>query len=158
MEGSPGDWSAEFHNGNLHRVENAFNRIVADCAKMTGAALDLAAGEIDRRDWVAKAACGIQSINAPLSSEWLGQVKTPFGDADRIRIADDVSTRTYDVLKNGALVSSTFRPASGGPEVISKAREVSAALPSASIFSESSLVTSVVPEQYRSQPTDSPNQ
>jgi len=31
------EWSAEFHQGALHRVETPRDRIIADCAAMTGA-------------------------------------------------------------------------------------------------------------------------
>lgn len=151
-EQSGGDWSAEFHSGHLHRVESAFNRLVANCATMTGAALDLKTGQIDRRDWVAKAACGIQSIAKPLSSQWLGEAKTRFGLVDRIRITDDASARTYEVMLNGALVGSTYAPISGEPETVSTAIAVSSTLPSNVLFTEQSLGQSFVPEKYKSAP------
>lgn len=152
MAGSTGDWSAEFHSGKLHRVENLFNRIVADCTTMKGAALDLTTGEIDRRDWVAKAACGIQSMATPRRLEWLGTAETVFGVADRVEITDDVSTRVYDVLPSGVLVSSTYRPKSGEFEATTKAVAVTLALPAKDIFSEASLQSSFVPDQYKQGP------
>lgn len=149
MNASLGDWSAEFHKGPLHRVESVFNRIVANCETMTGAALNLETGQIDRREWTAKAACGIQSLSNPLEERWLGSVETTFGVADRVKISDDVSTRTYQVLKNGAIVASTYLPKLGANETSSNAVEVSAELPDQEIFSESSLHSSFVPEKFK---------
>ena len=153
MDGSSGDWAAEFNSGALHRVENSINRIVADCSKMTGAAYDLATGEIDRGAWTAKAACGIQSLTTSLSSKWLGQVETPFGRGDRILITDAVSARTYDVLDNGVIAASTYHRNSDGRDIVMEASDVSNSLPKADIFSESSLQESVVPDRYKQSPT-----
>jgi hypothetical protein len=152
MEGSPGDWAAEFNRGDLHRVENSINRIVADCVKMTGAAFDLATGNVDRGAWAAKAACGIQSLKAPLRTKWMGRVETPFGTADRVLITDDVSDRTYDVLENGVLVASTYHRISDDLLVLNKASAVSNTLPAGDIFSEASLQESIVPDQYKVEP------
>lgn len=144
-------WSAEFHQGNLHRLETPGIRVVADCDAMTGTSLDVATGKKFSDTSIAKAACGINT-NFPIhSAEWLGRYPTRFGEANRIRITATDAVRTYDVLDNGALVAALYADGEGRSLVKNHAIAVLATVPR-NIFSEESLIKSFVPAQFQSKP------
>jgi hypothetical protein len=144
-------WSAEFHSGNLHRVEAPHVRIVADCKEMVGTRLLVATGEKLTDPSVAKAACGINANFEIQSAEWLGHHKTEFGMADRVRITDEDTIRTYEVLDNGALATSVYQRRDGQPLVNNWSVVVRDSVPD-DIFSEASLEQSAVPAEFQSAP------
>jgi hypothetical protein len=150
-QGIEDGWSAEFHSGDLHRVESPMSRSVADCKKRTGTNLNLKTGKIISNHTVSNAACGINTNFQFRAVEWLGRHKTTFGDADRVRITDDNSILTYDVLDNGVLVSTIVVDRQGKPLVTNSPIALLATVPEG-IFSEESLQLSVVPEKYRKPP------
>ncbi len=147
------EWSAEFHSGDLHRVENPRIRAVADCKAMTGAYLDIATGKITRDAAVARVSCGI-STNAPFkSSRYDGSVQSPFGPAERFTVSDGQQRRTYDVTADGAIVRSYFiLEATGEMTIDQRSVAVLPTLPATDIFDEASLSRSFVPDQYKTPP------
>jgi hypothetical protein len=145
------EWSAEFHSGNLHRVETPRDRVVADCAAGIGIAVNLVTGERASGQQVAKAACGVNANMPILSSRHLGKVKTKFGLADKIEITDKNQIRGYSVLANGALVEATITER-GPPKKLRLSYcpiLVSGKLPEQDIFTSESLKRSVVPSNIQ---------
>jgi cysteine synthase len=139
-------WSAEFHSGNLHRVEIPEVRIVADCEAMTGTQYIVETGERLSGIEIAKAACGIQANSKIVSARKLGTRKTSFGKATIIEIIDPSERRTYDISDEGILLGQTISDKGKGGHlwVSNKAMEVLRELPDDDIFSEKSLERSVV--------------
>jgi hypothetical protein len=146
-----GEWSAEFHSGNLHRVETPRDRIIADCKAMTGTYLVIETGELIEGPEVAKAACGINANQKIISKRKLANVRTQFGEASRIEINDSEFRRTYDVSKESVLLAGTMSDAGkdGKLRMINKATHVSRLLPKGDIFSVVSLYRSVVAEKFK---------
>ena len=120
---------------------------------MKGAHLKLATGKTSTDEWVAKAACGINANRPILKSKFLGQVGTPFGPAQRIRMTDQDNIRTYDVVKSGALVAQTIADLDGTMRVENVATELLATVPEGDIFSETSLQSSAVADRYKERPS-----
>lgn len=145
------EWSAEFHQGTLHRVETPRDRIVADCAAGTGIYLRVPTKEIIRGPNVAKAACGIQANSEIIESRVLSSGSGPFGPAVVVLVRDPENIRTYTVAESGALIASTIDDLESRRLITANAV---ALLPTAAgdIFTEASLAASAVPEKYRSKP------
>ena len=143
------EWGAEFHHGALHRVETPTNRMVANCTDLSGTHLFLPTGERSSEEWIAKAACGINANKPIASSEWLGRVDTPFGPADRVKLVDGDSIRTYDVADNGALVAGTISDLDGTMRVVNTAVELRPRVADMGIFAPSSLNRSAVPDRIK---------
>jgi hypothetical protein len=142
-------WGAEFHSGDLHRVETPMSRSIADCHKRTGTNLNLKSRNVISNYTVANAACGINT-NFPFRAvEWMGRKNTGFGEADRVRVTDDNSVVTYDVLDNGAIVGTTYVDRQGKPLVTSWATRIENKVPDG-IFTPESLNRSFTPEQFKS--------
>ena len=146
------EWAAEFHKGNLHRVETPQTRLVADCAAVMGTYLEVETGETGTNAQVARVACGISAARPIRSAEWITRVNSRFGPIDRIRVTDDKVIRTYDVADNGALVSGTISDLDGTLRLDNFALDLLSTLPSEDIFSKESLQRSVVPDQYKQRP------
>lgn len=142
-------FSAEFHQGNLHRVETLVARIVADCAKMTGTALFIKSGEMVRGEQVAKAACGVNTATPVVASKVVGAVKTNFGPATRVAVKDAQNLRYYDISEDGILIAGAYATLSDEPEVINVPVAVERKLPEEDIFSEASLARIVTPAAFR---------
>ncbi len=145
------EWSAEFHSGHLHRVENPKIRMIADCKAKTGIFTNVATGERFSDPSVAKMACGIQANAEILSARKLEPKETAFGEATVIEIVDAVERRTYDLSDDGILLGQTIAEKGKGGHrwVINYATHVSRKLPEDDIFSERSLDRSVVATQFR---------
>ena len=146
-------WSAEFHRGTLHRVETPAVRIVADCAKMTAILLSLPDGKKSTDPNIAKAACGIATVEPLESTEWLGRHETDLGQVDRIRVTVSDTVRTYDVLDNGALVAATYADEDGTVHLENRTLALLDTAPE-DIFSEASLERSAVPEKFKAAPAN----
>jgi hypothetical protein len=134
----------EFHSGALHRMEDANNRVVADCSKREGHQLWLP--KMQRNDGVEVAigACGIGPTTATAALKYVGRVTYKFGIADRVQIADNGFVRTYDVLSNGAIVRNIWIMQRDPQRVIYKSNVISycaKAMPPSS-FDRSSLYES----------------
>jgi hypothetical protein len=147
-------WSAEFHHGNLHRVEMPYARVVADCAARTGTLLLVPTGERQTGEAIASSACGVAS-NAPvISLEWLGQREHRFGRLDMVRLVDPAQVRTYAIDRSGVLVAAEILPRDPSARdcLQNEALAIERTLPEGDIFSEASLDRIVTPERYRTAP------
>ena len=145
------EWSAEFHHGDLHRVETPRDRVVADCRNGTGWAMSLLTGDLDHGPQVAAAACGINT-NASLATLTLtGPVATPFGPAEQVRVTDDQHIREYDVSPEGILLATTYvqNAAGGQPLISTRAFRIDRTLPQGDMFNVLSLSRSFVSEDMR---------
>jgi hypothetical protein len=141
------EWGAEFHSGQMHRVETPRDRIIADCSAGTGTTLNLATGQRSSGPQYAKAACGVNANIPILSSRFLGKVKTKFGTAEKIEITDKYQIRGYSILANGVLAEATITVL-GPPKKLRLTNcpiLVTKQLPERDIFSIESLDKSVVP-------------
>jgi len=149
------EWAAEFHSGDLHRVETPGTRVVADCRAGTGFALSVESGEVIEGPGVANAACGINTNRVFHAAEYVGRVQTEFGPADRVRLTDDEMIRDYDVSPDGVLLGSTFR--AGDEEetqiLLSETVDLLRDAPDPDMFDPESLDRSFVPEAYRQAPS-----
>lgn len=143
--------SAEFHKGDLHRFETPRDRIIADCRARTGAYLSVESGEIIEGPKVAAAACGINT-NFPFKSvELLPDQQTKFGVAQRVRVIDNENIREYHVLKNGALVRTTYtenRPG-GSLLVVTEAVRLEETVPDDVMFTRAALTKSYLPSDIK---------
>jgi hypothetical protein len=147
-------WSAEFHRGNLHRVETPHVRVVADCAAGTGTMFEVASNRTESGAAAAGAACGINS-NFPIRDlEWLGRKETRFGPLDMLRLLDPADERIYAVDQAGVLVASEIFPRNKGSGscLQQEPLAVEKALPAEDMFSEESLRKSFAAARFRSPP------
>ncbi|MBS0297758.1 MAG: hypothetical protein JSR45_15720 [Proteobacteria bacterium] len=144
-------YGTEFNSGAKHRVEVPAAQIVADCDARTAVTRTMSDGVESDNAQSADSACGINTAKPILKMEWLGQVDTPYGKADRIRITDADDIRTYTVDADGVLLAETMaRNAFGQPVFFeTKAYVLSHDLPSASMFDRSTLAQTFTPEAYR---------
>ena len=145
------EWSAEFHDGSLHRVETPRDRIIADCVAQTGVYLQISTGEITRGSQVARVACGIQANSQILEARVIGRDNGEFGSTIRVLVRDPENIRTYDIAESGALVAATIDDLESNHLLKGRAFHLFDSVP-AGIFSEESLKQSAVSEQYRSRP------
>jgi hypothetical protein len=145
------EWSAEFHSGNLHRVENPNIRMIADCKAMTGTFLEIQTQKRIEGAQVARMACGINSNPKILSARKIGFEKSDFGDVTEIEIIDTSERRTYKVTFDGILVGSTIGEVAKGGHVwvVNRAFYVSRIITESDIFSENSLNRSFVSQKFR---------
>lgn len=148
------EWSAEFNSGNLHRVETPRDRVIADCQAPTGTYLSLATGQVITGAQVAGVACGINTNFQFLKMESLGRVTSRFGDADRVRLTDANNIRTYDISDDGIILRTVFQTndARHLTVLIVETVEILNRLPNPSMFDESSLKESFVPNRFREAP------
>lgn len=153
LEISP-QWSAEFHRGNLHRVETPQVRVVADCAAGTGAMIEVASGRTESGAAAAGAACGINS-NFPIRNlEWLGRKNSRFGALDMLRVLDSGDERIYAVDRAGVLVAAEVFPRDEGTGscLQQEPLAVEKVLPAEDMFSEESLQSSFAEARFQSPP------
>jgi hypothetical protein len=148
------EWSAEFHSGDLHRVETPHDRLVANCRTGAGFAYSMETGRSSEGAWIARTACGIDTNRPFLSAEWQGRVQTPSGEADRVTIVTAELVRRYDISPDGVILATRFADNAPGEAVrlVNWAVAVEAALPAPDIFDRASLARSVVPERYKQPP------
>lgn len=139
--------SAEFHMGDFHRVETPRDRIVANCRTQTGYHFSIASGEINDGPQVAAAACGINTNSAVISIDLLPDVQTKFGTAQRVRVVDRNYVREYHVLKNGALVRTTYTEnlPEGEQLILAEAIRMEPTVPNDDMFSRESLKQRYLP-------------
>ena len=145
------EWAAEFHDGRYHRVETPRDRVVADCAAMTGTHRNLATGEVMRSPEIAKSACGVAANATIVSAREEAAGTGRFGAVWRIVVRDPRNERTYEVAANGAIVAATIKLHDGTLLLESRAFALLGDVPP-SIFSEASLRRSAVAAQYRRPP------
>ena len=138
---------AEFHSGNLHRVETPNARVVADCEAQTGTGLDLTTGERITGRHLAQLACGISTARPMVEVSWLGVAPSRFGPVDRLRIVDEEAERFYAVDRDGILVGAEIYTLDGRGCLQSEPLAVERSLPEGDLFSAESLDRSFVPER-----------
>lgn len=142
------EWSAEFHDGVHHRVESPRDRMIADCAAMTGTYVRMGSAKMIEGASVARAACGVQANSVILSARIAGKRETRFGPATHLIVVDADYIRTYDVAANGALLGATISGRNGSRRLVNRAVSFTADVPP-DIFSVESLGKSAVPERLR---------
>jgi hypothetical protein len=142
--------SAEFHSGDLHRVETPRERIVANCEEMTGELFSVISDKTVEGSKVAGAACGINANADILAAELLGTVQTHFGKAQRVRITDANHVREYDVSKDGVLLRTTYREnrPGGALLVLSEVVKFERSVPDKTMFDKASLSKSYLTEYF----------
>lgn len=147
-------WSAEFHQGSKHRIENPDLRAVADCSTGEAAVLEPGGELIGNHAWMGDAICGIRSDKLVRRMEWVGRKDSRFGPLDTIRLIGFQEERIYTVDSTGILVATeTFPTVSGLKSCVqTEPLAIEAELPAADIFSVASLIQSAVPEKYRTGP------
>jgi hypothetical protein len=139
-------WAAEFHQGSLHRVETPMDRIVADCAAMTGTHYSEVTGETTTGRAAAETACGIDMTGAE-GAEYLGRRESDYGILDAIEIARDGQRRTYWISPEGVIIRSQFARAGEATSWVLRnwAIRLELASPNAEMFTASSLTKTYVP-------------
>jgi hypothetical protein len=144
-------WTAEFHSGDLHRVETPTVRVIANCKAQTGVAMLIETGAIHTDPKLALTACGIDTRPKLISAEYWGKIQTPLGLIDRVRLVDADRIRTYDINDDGVILHEVIVKNSPDrrPLVEANAIAVEGELPEQDIFSQASLNRSVVPEKYK---------
>lgn len=142
------EWSAEFHDGTLHRVETPRDRVIADCEAGTGSYTDFRNGKLIDGPSVAGMACGINANSPIISAKIEGMRESRFGRATHLVVHDPNYIRTYDVAENGALVGATISDRSGKRLLTNWAVYLSSDVPPG-IFSRDSLGHSAVSERFR---------
>jgi hypothetical protein len=143
--------SAEFHQGDFHRIEMPRARVIADCRARTGASMFVETGEISEGPEVAGFACGINTNFEILTIELLPDIETKFGIAQQIRVTDQREIREYSVLENGILVRTTYaenRPG-GQTLVVAEATLLQNTVPENIMFDKSSLAVSYLPNNIQ---------
>jgi hypothetical protein len=148
-------WSAEFHRGNLHRVETPHVRIIADCAAGTGSMFEVHSGRTESNASIAGAACGINS-NFPIRKlEWLGRKTTRYGALDVLRVVDSADERIYAVDPAGVLIASEIFPRANGAGFCLQQEPlaVEKSLPAKDMFSAESLRKSFAARRFERPPT-----
>jgi hypothetical protein len=148
------EWSAEFNSGSKHRIETPRDRVIADCAAMTGSSLSLPSGEVKTGRAVAAGACGINTDHPFVAGRHLGRVNGRYGAADRVELTDEDVIRTYDVSDEGILLRTVYsnKDAKQTPVIENETVALERHLPGEDIFSEASLSTSAVPERFKKPP------
>ncbi|MXP27696.1 hypothetical protein GRI58_02520 [Porphyrobacter algicida] len=153
------EWSAEFNSGSRHRVETPRDRLIADCAAMTGTYFSLLSGEVIRGPQVAAAACGIDTNRKFLDVSWLGRVNSRFGEADRVIVTDADNIRTYDISDEGVILRTIYQTNDVRHLTVLDVETVALtkSLPSGRMFDEASLKESFVPEEFKRAPASAPS-
>lgn len=153
------EWSAEFHQGDFHRVETPHDRMVADCRDGTGWAVSLLTGAFTHGPQVAAAACGIATNAMIAELVFLGPAQSPFGPAEQIRVVDQDYVREYDVSADGILLATTYarNDADRRPVIATRAFRVDRTLsnvagPAGDMFDPATLDRSFVAEAFRRKP------
>ena len=160
QEGANRDaWTAEFHRGHWHRIENPWRRVITNCETGETYSYEISNGLIDQWTDKTNAVCGISDRTGIESVVRLPGLTDPvFGPLDVIRVTDARLTRTYQVNPHGALIRIDWAATDGSryPCFIQHPVAYSAELPAEDIFSQASLSQTVTPENYREAPKSVP--
>ena len=152
------EWSAEFNDGPLHRVETPRDRLVANCVEKSGTAYHVATTQTFSGPGVAGAACGIDTNTPIISIRYIGHVVDRAGRAERVEVTDAQRIRTYDVTRDGILIRTIYALNTPEKPVVLDVETAALvrALPRQSIFDADSLSESVVPGAYKKPPASRP--
>lgn len=152
------EWSAEFNDGPLHRVETPENRLIANCLEKSGSWYSVATSKTFSGPRVAGAACGINTDKPIISIRYIGRVSDGAVEADRVEVTDPENIRTYDVTSDGILIRTIY--ALNTPErpivVEVETEALTHTLPQQDMFDAASLSNSVVPDAYKKRPASWP--
>lgn len=151
------EFSAEFNQGDWHRVETPRDRIVTNCRTGWTAHLNVATGDISHDDQMSGVACGIWTGDGVRSAEMTGSKQSTFGQLQQLKLETYAAMRTYEVAPNGAIVAETITDQSGKLRLLMKAISLSKQVPPGDIFSEKSLARSVVPDDLQRKASDASN-
>lgn len=154
-EGNPSaSWAAEFHSGDLHRLEVEGVRIVANCRTHEGYVFDVKSGETSDNDTVWLAACGIDTADQIVAIDRLPSLPGKNGALDVIRITTKPWVRYYAVDRDGVIVRSHRVAPNGSPSpcLQNEAVAILSSLPARGMFTRASLAKSFVPQRYRDPP------
>ena len=145
------EWSAEFNDGPLHRVETPRDRVVANCVERSGFYYSPTTGKTFSGPAVAGSACGINTDKPIISIRYIGRVVDPGGAADRVEVVDADNIRTYDVTSDGILIRTIYALNSAKKPIVLdvETAAIIRALPQQDIFDAASLRLSVVPDEYK---------
>jgi hypothetical protein len=145
------EWSAEFNDGSLHRVETPRDRVIANCVERTGSYYSPTTGKTFSGPAVAGSACGINTDKQMLSIRYIGRVIDPSGAADRVEVVDTDNIRTYDVTSDGILIRTVYALNSATRPIVLdvETAAIVRTLPQQDIFEAASLSLSVVPDEYK---------
>ena len=153
--GNSDGWFSEFHRGNLHRIENRWVRVLANCVTGDTHIYEISTGQTRQFQDENNAICGITGFGDIESVDRLPSVTIkPFGKLDFIRVTDKKRIRHYQVDLRGVLVRVDWFQRDGSPYpcIIQVPIEVRPALPARDIFSVKSLARTVTPEKFRHAP------
>ena len=160
LEGANGDaWTAEYHRGHWHRVENPWRRVISNCETGETYSYEVSSGLIEQWTDRTNAVCGISDRTGIKSVVRLPGLTDPvFGPLDVISVSDARLTRVYQVNPKGALIRIDWAATDGSryPCFIQHPVAYSAELPAEDIFSQASLSQTVTPENYREAPKSVP--
>jgi hypothetical protein len=152
------EWSAEFNDGPLHRVETPRDRVIANCIERSGSYYSVTTGKTFSGPAVAGSACGINTDKPIISIRYIGRVVDSSGAADRVEVVDADNIRTYDVTSDGILVRTVYALNSSTKSVVLdvETAAVIRALPQQNMFDPASLSVSVIPGEYQNKPVTRP--
>ncbi|WP_454885113.1 hypothetical protein [Sphingomonas oryzagri] len=152
------EWSAEFNDGPLHRVETPRDRVIANCVERSGFYYSPTTGKTFSGPSVAGSACGINTDKQMISIRYVGRVVDPSGAADRVEVVDEDNIRTYDVTSDGILIRTVYALNSATKPIVLDVETVAVVrtLPQQDIFEAASLSLSVVPDEYKKKPIGQP--
>ncbi len=158
-EGNPADlWAAEFHSGDMHRLEAEMVRVVANCRTHEGYVLDVKTGETRDSDTAWLMACGIDTSDQITAVDRLPSIPGKNGPLDVIRIKGGEFVRYYAIDRNGVIVRSNRVAPNGSPSPCSQNQAIAIlpTLPARDMFTRASLARSFVAERYRQPPKGPP--
>ena len=148
------EFSAEYNQGDFHRVETPRDRIVGNCRTGWTAHLEIASGRISHGDGISASICGVDPNLVLRSAEITGSRQSKFGPVQHLKIETYGPSRTYEIASNGAIVAETITDLNGVTRLRMKAISLSAELPALDLFSEASLATSVIPDDLKRRASD----
>lgn len=140
--------TAEFHEGDKHRVDTPDMRMVADCKGGAGFRWLATTGEVRAEANAAASACGIDRTARLIWARYLGQATGSFGKVDRIELVDASNRRTYEVTAAGVILGQTIAPAAAGAPPLLELTTIALekTLPPGDIFAPERLSASAIPQ------------
>ncbi|MDG2527342.1 hypothetical protein [Caulobacter endophyticus] len=146
-------WNARFSHGALRRDETASSVLIADCDAGMGFGLFEGDEQIIKGKGIARALCGVDAPNVTLASIHAGQVPSPQGHADKIRLRSryygDLAESTYTVGADGVVLSRSLTIATRKLRMETRAVVMTPNLPPGDLFDTSTLNRRFTPERYR---------
>jgi len=142
------EFSAEFNEGDLHRVETPRDRVVTNCRTGWIAHLNVATGEITHDAPLSGVACGIYTGDKMVSAEISSAKSSKFGPIKQLHLKTASGlTRIYGVASNGAIVAEQIIDPAGKTLIVMTALSLSDRLPSVDLFTEASLSKSAISDE-----------